>query len=86
MLTHGQQLDAIVIGVGLAFAQLAGMVPRAPAWMQRSGLEWVFRLSQEPGRLWKRYLVGNTIFVAVALAALCAHYAGRRPAGTNWSK
>ena len=84
MLTHGEQLDAIVIGVGLAFAQLAGTVPRAPAWMQRSGLEWVFRLSQEPKRLWKRYLIGNTVFVAVALAALFGHYVRRlRPSGTN---
>jgi N-acetylglucosaminyldiphosphoundecaprenol N-acetyl-beta-D-mannosaminyltransferase len=37
----------------------------APAWMQRRGLEWLFRLTREPGRLWKRYLVTNTIFLAL---------------------
>lgn len=74
MLTHGSQLDAIVVGVGLAFAQLAGKVPRAPAWMQRCGLEWVFRLSREPGRLWKRYLIGNTLFVGLAATALLKRY------------
>jgi len=45
----------------------------APAWMQRHGLEWVFRLTQEPGRLWKRYLVTNSHFVLLFLrdAILC---------------
>ena len=47
----------VVIGVGAAFDMLSGRTRRAPNWMQRSGLEWAFRLSQEPGRLWKRYLV-----------------------------
>ena len=50
-------------GVGGSFDVLAGKVKRAPVWMQRNGLEWFYRLIQEPGRLWKRYLVGNTMFV-----------------------
>lgn len=52
-----------VMGVGGSFDVFAGLVPRAPRWMQRAGLEWAFRLGQEPRRMWKRYLVGNTRFV-----------------------
>ena len=53
--------------VGAAFDFIAGTKSRAPAWMRRSGLEWVHRLGSEPGRLWKRYLVGNSQFVAGVL-------------------
>ena len=77
MHVHGAPLHAVLIGVGQAFSQLAGKMRRAPAWMQRAGLEWCFRVTQEPTRLWKRYLVGNTIFMAVAIAALIQNYAGR---------
>jgi len=56
-------LSAVCVGVGLAFAQLAGLKTRAPAWMQKSGMEWLFRLVQEPRRLWRRYLVGNSLFI-----------------------
>ena len=48
--------------VGAAFDFHAGTKRTAPAWMQKRGLEWLFRLAQEPGRLWKRYLVTNTLF------------------------
>ena len=58
----------IMIGVGAAFDILPGRVRQAPYWMQRSGLEWFFRLTQEPGRLWKRYLINNPLFVARILA------------------
>jgi N-acetylglucosaminyldiphosphoundecaprenol N-acetyl-beta-D-mannosaminyltransferase len=58
----------IVVGVGAAFDFLAGVKRQAPRWMQRSGLEWLFRLVAEPRRLWRRYLVSNTVFVAHALA------------------
>ena len=51
------------IGVGAFFDFIAGTVPRAPAWMNRVGLEWVHRLAQEPKRMWRRYLVGNPAFV-----------------------
>ena len=54
-------------GVGGSFDVLAGKVRRAPRWMQRLGLEWFYRLIQEPGRLWKRYLVTNTTFVYLVL-------------------
>jgi N-acetylglucosaminyldiphosphoundecaprenol N-acetyl-beta-D-mannosaminyltransferase len=56
-----------VIGVGAAFDINAGLVPQAPRWIQRSGLEWAFRLVLEPRRLWRRYLANNPRFV-VALA------------------
>jgi N-acetylglucosaminyldiphosphoundecaprenol N-acetyl-beta-D-mannosaminyltransferase len=54
---------SVMVGIGAAFDFHAGVKPQAPRWMQRSGLEWMFRLWCEPGRLWKRYLVGNTLFV-----------------------
>lgn len=60
----------ILIGVGAAFDLLTGRVRQAPPSMQRLGLEWVFRLSQEPKRLWKRYLINNPLFVARAAAQL----------------
>ena len=49
----------VLIGVGGTFEMAAGIVRRAPVWMQRSGLEWAFRFAQEPGRLWKRYFASN---------------------------
>lgn len=51
-----------VMGVGGSFDVMAGKVQRAPKWMQEAGLEWFFRLIQEPGRMWKRYLVTNVQF------------------------
>jgi exopolysaccharide biosynthesis WecB/TagA/CpsF family protein len=53
----------LVIGVGALFDFMAGAVPRAPEWIQRLRLEWLFRLAQEPGRLASRYLVGNPLFL-----------------------
>ena len=49
--------DAVFIGVGGSFEFIAGLMKRAPGWMQKGGLEWLFRLSSEPRRLWKRYLI-----------------------------
>ncbi len=57
----------IGVGVGAFLDFVAGEVPRAPAWMNRWGIEWVFRLVQEPGRLWKRYVLGNPLFLARVL-------------------
>lgn len=53
----------LMVGVGAAFDFHAGMVPQAPRWMQRSGLEWFYRLLKEPKRLWKRYLINNPLFI-----------------------
>lgn len=52
-----------IMGVGGSFDVIAGKVKRAPVWMQNIGLEWFYRFIQEPGRMWKRYLVGNTQFI-----------------------
>ena len=57
------KINAVMLGVGAAFDYHAGTLRRAPHWMQRSGLEWLYRFGQEPRRLWRRYLVTNTIFV-----------------------
>jgi N-acetylglucosaminyldiphosphoundecaprenol N-acetyl-beta-D-mannosaminyltransferase len=54
----------VLVGVGAAFDFHAGLIPQAPGWMQAHGLEWVFRLAQEPRRLWRRYLRYNPRFVA----------------------
>ena len=53
----------VAIGVGGLFDYYSGRIPRAPLWMRRCGIEWIFRLIQEPGRLWRRYLAGNAIFL-----------------------
>jgi len=53
----------VMIGVGAAFDFLSGRVKQAPKWVQRSGFEWLFRLSQEPKRLWRRYLIYNPLFI-----------------------
>lgn len=53
------------MGVGGTFDVVAGKTRRAPRWMQRIGCEWIYRLVQEPGRMWKRYLRGNTAFMAL---------------------
>jgi len=68
MALHQQQLNVpVMIGVGAAFDFLSGVRAKAPQWMQRSGFEWLFRLSQEPRRLWKRYLIGNSVFLYMVL-------------------
>jgi N-acetylglucosaminyldiphosphoundecaprenol N-acetyl-beta-D-mannosaminyltransferase len=64
MAAHVGRLTAsALIGVGAAFDFNAGLKPQAPRWMQRSGLEWSFRLATEPRRLWKRYATNNPLFV-----------------------
>jgi len=61
---HKAQLPpGVYFAVGAAFAFHAGQVRQAPAWMQKRGLEWLFRLAVEPRRLWKRYVVYNTLFL-----------------------
>jgi N-acetylglucosaminyldiphosphoundecaprenol N-acetyl-beta-D-mannosaminyltransferase len=67
---HRESIRAVQVCVGAAFDFHAGVKKTAPAWMQKRGLEWLYRLWQEPGRLWKRYLVTNSIFVAKLAAAL----------------
>jgi N-acetylglucosaminyldiphosphoundecaprenol N-acetyl-beta-D-mannosaminyltransferase len=57
------ELDIPLVAVGAAFDFIAGTKAQAPRWMRERGLEWLFRLVTEPRRLWRRYLVGNTVFL-----------------------
>ncbi len=61
---------AVLIGVGATIDFLAGVVPRAPPWMSRAGLEWLYRLGREPRRLWRRYLLRDPEFALVVLRQL----------------
>ena len=71
MAAHRGQVGApVLVGVGAAFDFLSGYKPQAPRWMQRSGLEWLFRLVSEPGRLWRRYVLGYPRFVVLVAAQL----------------
>ena len=56
-------LNCVFMGVGGSFDVISGNIPRAPMWMQKCNLEWLFRVIQEPRRLFKRYIVGNTTFI-----------------------
>jgi N-acetylglucosaminyldiphosphoundecaprenol N-acetyl-beta-D-mannosaminyltransferase len=68
---HRKLLNApVLIAVGAAFDFLTGRIPQAPSWMQRNGLEWLYRLSKEPRRLAYRYLVYNPLFVLCILAQI----------------
>jgi N-acetylglucosaminyldiphosphoundecaprenol N-acetyl-beta-D-mannosaminyltransferase len=57
----------ISVGIGVSFELVSGMVSRAPTWMQKAGLEWLYRLIVEPRRLWKRYIFGNAVFILLVL-------------------
>jgi N-acetylglucosaminyldiphosphoundecaprenol N-acetyl-beta-D-mannosaminyltransferase len=61
---------SFIMGVGGSIDVLAGLTKRAPLWMQRWGLEWAYRLWQEPARMWKRYLFTNTIFAGILMKAI----------------
>lgn len=64
---HKGRVDAVMLGVGAAFDYHAGTLKRAPAGMRKIGLEWLYRLSQEPRRLWRRYTTTNAGFISYAL-------------------
>jgi N-acetylglucosaminyldiphosphoundecaprenol N-acetyl-beta-D-mannosaminyltransferase len=65
MAEHIDRLETkLMIGVGAAFDYHTGRVHDAPAWMKRSGLQWLHRLAQDPKRLWKRYLINNPLFIS----------------------
>lgn len=67
--THLGKVNAAMLAVGAAFDYGAGTLAPPPAWMQRVGLQWLFRLREEPGRLWKRYLTTNSAFVVALTSA-----------------
>ena len=60
---HRASIKAVMVCVGGAFDVHSGVVPRAPEWMRQSGLEWVYRLSREPRRMWRRYIYNNPAFI-----------------------
>ncbi|MBW4670964.1 MAG: WecB/TagA/CpsF family glycosyltransferase [Cyanomargarita calcarea GSE-NOS-MK-12-04C] len=66
----------ISVGIGVSFELVANMVQRAPVWMQKWGLEWLFRLIVEPKRLWKRYVMGNPQFLWLVLMQRLGLYKG----------
>lgn len=76
MYAHRDKINALMIGVGAGFDFHAGTVKRAPEWMKRCCLEWLYRLTQDPKRLWKRYVVTNTKFIYYVLKEyVCGRYA-----------
>jgi N-acetylglucosaminyldiphosphoundecaprenol N-acetyl-beta-D-mannosaminyltransferase len=70
MAAHRDKLKAVMLGVGASFDFYAGNVKESPEWMGKLGLEWLFRLTQEPKRLWRRYLILNPRFVWLATMQL----------------
>jgi N-acetylglucosaminyldiphosphoundecaprenol N-acetyl-beta-D-mannosaminyltransferase len=70
MAAHREQITAVMLGVGASFDFYAGNVKECPEWLGRLGLEWLFRLTQEPKRLWRRYLILNPRFVWLATLQL----------------
>ena len=72
---NADRLDvSVMIGVGGTFNFITGKVKRAPRWVQRSGLEWIYRICHEPGRLWRRYAYGFVKFSWISLRALLGGY------------
>jgi N-acetylglucosaminyldiphosphoundecaprenol N-acetyl-beta-D-mannosaminyltransferase len=69
-----EALGLPMVAVGAAFPFHAGLLPQAPAWMQRRGLEWLFRLFSEPRRLWRRYLYLNPLFLFLLFCQWCRVY------------
>lgn len=67
-----------LVGVGAVFDWLAGRVTKAPEWMQRAGLEWLYRLSREPKRLWRRYVWNNPVFLLLAARQLVVRQLAKR--------
>jgi N-acetylglucosaminyldiphosphoundecaprenol N-acetyl-beta-D-mannosaminyltransferase len=68
----------IIFGVGGSFDVLAGSVKRAPVWLQELCLEWAWRLAMEPRKMWKRYLITNTQFIAQLTGLLTRRYITQR--------
>ncbi len=74
------RVNSVMIGVGAAFDYHAQTIKRAPQWMQAAGLEWFHRLSSEPRRLWRRYLLTNSLFILLAIRQLLCHFMKGRKA------
>ncbi len=74
---HHEEMNTILMGVGGTFDFISGRIRRAPAWMQRGGLEWFWRLLLEPRRLWRRYLWEDLVFLKILVGEL---FSARRAA------
>ncbi|WP_235906197.1 WecB/TagA/CpsF family glycosyltransferase [Ginsengibacter hankyongi] len=70
MASMKDKIQTLMIGIGGALPVMLGIQRRAPLWMQKAGLEWLFRLSQEPRRLFRRYITTNTLFLWILLKEL----------------
>ncbi|MEJ8757047.1 WecB/TagA/CpsF family glycosyltransferase [Pontibacter sp. H259] len=79
MAEHKGKVKACMLGVGQAYMTFAGLEKRLPKWARDLSLEWVYRLVQEPKRLWKRYLFTNSLFVALAVKLVAQRMAGKNP-------
>jgi N-acetylglucosaminyldiphosphoundecaprenol N-acetyl-beta-D-mannosaminyltransferase len=73
MAQYREKIQAVMIGVGAVFPIYAGVLKQAPKFMQNAGLEWLFRLTQEPSRLWHRYTTTIPIFIWLALKQIWLH-------------
>ncbi|MGH8892813.1 MAG: WecB/TagA/CpsF family glycosyltransferase [Actinomycetes bacterium] len=78
--TYRDQIDCTMVAIGAGFDFLAGTKRVAPRWVQAASLEWMFRLGTEPRRLWKRYLIGNPVFIFGLILDLASRQRRRRPA------
>lgn len=78
MAGHRDRLSCVMLGVGAAFDFYAGNIRECPVWLGKLGLEWLFRLSQEPKRLWRRYLILNPRFMMLAAAQLLGFGGSKR--------
>ena len=77
---HKNKVNSCMLAVGGAFNVYAGVQDRAPEWMQKASLEWLHRLLQEPGRLFKRYFLTNSMFLLLFLKSFIMHKSGIRRA------
>lgn len=77
MADHKSRILAVMLGVGAAFDIYAGLKPQAPTWMQKIGMEWLFRLMTEPKRLWKRYLYHNPRFIILSMREIWKNHLRR---------
>lgn len=66
-----------IMGVGGSFDVVTGLIKRAPVWIQKMGFEWLFRFIQEPKRMWKRYLIGNTKFIYLIIKQKLGNFSER---------
>ncbi len=70
MYEHHKKISAVLVGVGGALGVMAGIQKRAPVWMQKHSLEWLYRLKQEPKRLFQRYFITNNFFIYLLVKKL----------------